>query len=87
MAAVKAAERAAIAAGVSEDMLIEHAVAGLLNAVQNRPCRSIAVVYGSGNNGADGLTLARHLAAQGRDVTLVAGADSMRNDRYKKAAL
>lgn len=87
VAAVKAAERAAIAAGVSEDMLIEHAVAGLLNAVQNMPCRSIAVVYGSGNNGADGLTLARHLAAQGRDVTLVAGTDSIRNDRYVKAAL
>lgn len=87
VAAVKAAEQAAIAAGVREDMLIEHAVAGLLNAVQNMPCRRIAVVYGSGNNGADGLTLARHLAAQGRDVTLIAGTDSTRNDRYVKAAL
>lgn len=87
VAAVKAAEARAIDAGVTEDMLIENAVAGLLRAVSWRDYKRVFVVYGGGNNGADGLVLARHLAAEGLSVTLVEGAPAGRNAHRVAAAI
>ena len=47
--------------GLTEDILMEHAASGMANYINtNLPDRhSILIVCGSGNNGADGLALAR----------------------------
>ena len=49
--------------GLTEDILMEHAAAGLAGAVRRRlPAGShLFIVAGPGNNGADGITLARQL--------------------------
>ncbi len=43
---------------MSEDLLMEHAATGLLDALPENTC-SILIVSGPGNNGADGIALAR----------------------------
>ena len=58
--------------GVPQATLMENAgrsAAWVLDAL--RPSGSVVVVAGSGNNGGDGVVVARTLVARGRDVTLV----------------
>lgn len=72
VAQMQALEAASEAAGVSTDTLMENA--GLACARRVRECmggaagRRVLVLVGPGNNGADGLVLARHLARWGADV-------------------
>ena len=72
VAEMQALEAASEAAGVSTDTLMENA--GLACARSVRECmggaagRRVVVLVGPGNNGADGLVLARHLARWGADV-------------------
>ncbi|MDE2785646.1 MAG: NAD(P)H-hydrate dehydratase [Chloroflexota bacterium] len=72
VAEMQALEAASEAAGVSTDTLMENA--GLACARRVRECmggaagRRVLVLVGPGNNGADGLVLARHLARWGADV-------------------
>ena len=72
VAEMQALEAASEIAGVSTDTLMENA--GLACAQQIRECmggvagRRVVVLVGPGNNGADGLVLARHLARWGADV-------------------
>jgi ADP-dependent NAD(P)H-hydrate dehydratase / NAD(P)H-hydrate epimerase len=49
--------------GLSEDILMEHAAISMLNFIENKfkENSKILIVCGSGNNGADGITLARLL--------------------------
>lgn len=70
---VKEAEARAVAAGLSEDILIENAAAALKEAVLSltEPRDKICVLCGGGNNGADGLSLARMLYLAGKKVTVV----------------
>jgi hypothetical protein len=70
-AAMRAAEQAAIAAGTSNDELIEQAGAALASAVRRfvGP-RETLVLCGPGNNGTDGRVAARHLAEAGYDVRI-----------------
>jgi hydroxyethylthiazole kinase-like uncharacterized protein yjeF len=48
---------------LSEDLLMEHAASGMALYIEEKhsSCKSILIVCGSGNNGADGITLARLL--------------------------
>ena len=72
VAQMQALEAASEAAGVSTDTLMENA--GLACALRIRQRiggaagRRVVVLVGPGNNGADGLVLARHLARWGADV-------------------
>ena len=72
VAEMQALEAASETAGVSTDTLMENA--GLACAQRVRECmggtagRRVLVLVGPGNNGADGLVLARHLARWGADV-------------------
>ncbi|MDQ3078809.1 MAG: NAD(P)H-hydrate dehydratase [Pseudomonadota bacterium] len=70
-AAMRAAEQAAIAAGTSNDALIERAGAALASAIRRfvGP-RETLVLCGSGNNGADGRVAARYLAEAGYAVRI-----------------
>ena len=73
-AEMKALEQQALSKGVSADALMEEAGLQIARAVRQffpRPGVCIAV-FGKGNNGGDALVAARHLAAQGWDVRLVA---------------
>lgn len=49
--------------GLSEDVLMEHAATSMLDFIENRfePKSKILIVCGAGNNGADGIVLARLL--------------------------
>jgi hydroxyethylthiazole kinase-like uncharacterized protein yjeF len=68
---MRAAEQAAIAAGTSNDELIEQAGAALASAIRRfvGP-RETLVLCGPGNNGTDGRVAARHLAEAGYDVRI-----------------
>ncbi len=70
---VKEAEARAAGSGLSEDILIENAAAALKEAVCSltEPRDKICVLAGGGNNGADGMSLARMLFLAGRKVELV----------------
>lgn len=70
---MKAAEAAAAAYGLNEDILIENAAAALKEAVLSltEPRDKICVLCGGGNNGADGLSLARMLHLAARKVEIV----------------
>ncbi len=70
---VKAAESEAVKNGLSEDILIENAAMALREAVCSltEPRDKICVICGGGNNGADGLSLARMLHLAGRKTELV----------------
>ncbi len=73
-AAMKECEQRAFADGISADTLMEEAGLQIARAVQQffpRP-GVCAAVFGKGNNGGDALVAARHLAAAGWDVRLVA---------------
>lgn len=64
--------RASTEFGISEHDLMEAAAHSMLRALANeiKP-EHVAVVCGPGNNGGDGLTLARKLAEAGRDVRVL----------------
>ncbi len=69
--------------GISSIALMERAGAGLADRVQQRvPEGHIAVVVGKGNNGGDGLVVARLLREAGRevDVLLLAPEDELSGD-------
>jgi hydroxyethylthiazole kinase-like uncharacterized protein yjeF len=71
--AMRAAEDAAIAAGVSVEQLMERAGAGLAEAVYRFAGPMPALILcGPGNNGGDGYVAARHLKARGVEVRLAA---------------
>lgn len=65
-AQMRTADQAAIAAGIPELVLMENAAYGLLRAIEQRFAplgnQRIAIFCGKGNNGGDGLALARLLA-------------------------
>ncbi len=68
-AQVRAAEAAAVAAGVSERELMERAGAAVADAVCDRFApQATAVLVGPGKNGGDGYVAARLLKARGWDV-------------------
>ncbi|WP_456430882.1 NAD(P)H-hydrate dehydratase [Nitratifractor sp.] len=52
--------------GLTEDLLMEHAAEGMAREIRERfdPGASVLIVAGPGNNGADGITLARLLAGR-----------------------
>jgi len=58
--------------GLTEDILMEHAAKGIKKYIESHypDARSILIVAGSGNNGADGITLARQLQYNIRSVKL-----------------
>jgi len=58
--------------GLTEDILMEHAAKGIKKYIEQHypDARSILIVAGPGNNGADGITLARQLQYNIRDVKL-----------------
>ena len=69
--------------GIPSIELMERAGAGLTDLVQQRaPEGRVAVVVGKGNNGGDGLVVARRLREAGRDVDvlLLAPPDELRGD-------
>ena len=70
---VKEAEARAAAYGLTEDVLIENAAAALKEAVLSltEPQDRICVLCGGGNNGADGLSLARMLFLADRKAEIV----------------
>ena len=72
VAEIKAAELKAAEYGLSEDILIENAAAALKERVISlSPRGKICVLAGGGNNGADGMSLARMLFLAGVKVSLV----------------
>ena len=77
VAAMAAADRAAIAAGTAGTALMERAGRAVADAVDRRtPAGArILVLCGPGNNGGDGFVAARILAKRGRPVTLALAAD------------
>lgn len=72
VAEMQALEAASEAAGVSTDTLMENAGLACARKIRERmggaAGRRVVVLIGPGNNGADGLVLARHLARWGADV-------------------
>lgn len=69
---MQAAEHAADAAGLSYDQMMENAgicVAQAIMAAMDVAGLPVVVLVGPGNNGGDGLVVARHLAQSGADVT------------------
>lgn len=72
VAEMQALEAASEAAGVSTDTLMENAGLACARSIRERlggaAGQRIVVLVGPGNNGADGLVLARHLARWGADV-------------------
>lgn len=54
--------------GISELILMENAALKIINNVDLKNNKAFAVVCGSGNNGGDGLAVARHLISHGKDV-------------------
>ena len=66
-AQMRAIDDASVAAGLSAEILMEAAGALAADRIARHP-GVIAVVCGPGHNGADGLVIARHLRARGRNV-------------------
>ena len=78
-------ERAAVQAGITESQIMEKAGATIAAKIKGilKPLsgRKILVLVGPGNNGGDGLVLARHLARSGASVDVVL--DRARSDDPK----
>ena len=70
---MRRAEEIARESGLNEDVMIESAAAGMLAAIEKRIKKSdrTAVFVGGGNNGADGLSLARMLLLKGYKTEVV----------------
>ncbi|MEA2559100.1 MAG: ADP-dependent NAD(P)H-hydrate dehydratase / NAD(P)H-hydrate epimerase [Acidobacteriota bacterium] len=70
--------------GIPSMVLMENAAIGVVDAIGEiyEEAESAAIFCGPGNNGGDGLAIARHLAVRGYDVQvfLVAGRRGMRGD-------
>jgi NAD(P)H-hydrate epimerase len=69
-------EKAAFAGGATAEVLMEAAGEGMARRILSAygHARDFLVLIGKGNNGGDGLVVARHLAAAGRAVRLVLAA-------------
>lgn len=76
---IKSAERRAIEVGSNEDILIENAAAAAYARIKPKLKKTdfIGVFVGSGNNAADGLSLARLLYIGGYKVQVVTVSDKM----------
>lgn len=88
---VKKIDAAAVEAGISLSILMENAgraVADAIRRAHRKPCR-VLVACGKGNNGGDGLVVARHLAAAGYGVRVfvLPGAGGTEPSRTMRAAL
>lgn len=71
VAEMYAADKAAMAAGISGEALMEAAGAGVAQAVASRwPVGRVTILCGPGNNGGDGFVAARYLEEAGWQVTL-----------------
>jgi len=71
--AMRAAEEAVFARGISQDELMERAGAAIAReAVRFATGRPVLVLAGSGNNGGDAYVVARHLRDSGLDVLVAA---------------
>src|SRR5262245_39714849 len=72
---MQAAEKAADAAGLSYEQMMENAGRAIAEAITTefdlRQAR-VLILVGPGNNGGDGLVVARHLAEAGVQVTVYA---------------
>ncbi|HMA12687.1 MAG TPA: NAD(P)H-hydrate dehydratase [Steroidobacteraceae bacterium] len=83
-AAIRQLERDAVGAGIAGYTLMQRAGAAALGCIRQRwpAARRLAVVAGTGNNGGDGLVLARLAAAQGiqAQVLLVGEVDAIRGE-------
>ena len=69
-----AAEKAAIRSYITEEKLMENAGTAAANFIINEVCvkdKKVAVVCGKGNNGGDGLVIAKVLIAAGAKVTVI----------------
>ncbi len=73
---VRSIDKALMALGVPGVLLMENAGRGAAEAIlqrtRERPLRNVAVLVGPGNNGGDGLVVARHLRLHLPDATIVA---------------
>lgn len=84
---MRALERRAVEAGISEDSLMETAglsVAGRIGQMFDRVRGTrVVVLVGPGNNGGDGMVAARYLADWGALVTLYMTAVRRRDDKFE----
>ncbi len=70
---MQAAEKAADAAGLSYEQMMENAGRAVAEAIETQfeaAGARVLVLVGPGNNGGDGLVVARHLAGYGAEVTV-----------------
>jgi NAD(P)H-hydrate epimerase len=80
---MQAAERAADAAGLSYDQMMENAGVCVAQAIMGAfdvTDARVLVLVGPGNNGGDGLVVARHLAQNGAIVTVYVWKRNITND-------
>lgn len=80
---IRAVERAAFDAGVTEDELIERAAAALAEEVAGLEYRRAVIFAGGGNNGSDALSLALRLLRAGRE-TIIFPTSERRNEYVAK---
>ena len=86
-AAMRAAEARVIVAGTPSLDLMERAGAAAATAAWRFGLpRAVNILCGAGNNGGDGYVVARHLAALGHDVTVIAATPPRTSDARTTAA-